>query len=465
MAQHKKIAVIGGGITGLSAAYYLHKAIEKDQLPYEVQLFEAGNRLGGKIETVHKDGFVIERGADSFLARKAPTLRLIEELNLNDYLVRNSTGQSFVLVNGKLHKIPKGSHRGVPVRLGPFWRSSLFSFKGKVRGSMDLLLKKGKMQKDQSLGHFFRNRFGNEFVDNLIEPLLAGIYSGNIDDMSLMATFPNFFDLEQEHGSLVKGLQSITPNKGKKQQIREGAFFSLKNGLGTLIDRLAEELSEKIQLNTAVDHIEKKEEGYHMLLSNGSVYKADTIVMATEHEAVPKIFSQYDFFKTFNDIPSTSTANVALAFDKSAIKRDVNGTGFVISRKSDTRITACTWTHKKWPETTPEGKVLMRCYVGKPNDQDIVNLSDEEITEIVLKDLKKIMNIKKAPEFSVITRWKKARPQYNVGHLDKIHFVQDEVKAQLPGVFLAGSSYEGVGIPDCIYQGEQAVQSVLDYLK
>lgn len=341
----------------------------------------------------------------------------------------------------------------------------MFSLRGKVRGSLDLVFKKGKVQEDQSLGYFFRKRFGNEFVDHLIEPLLAGIYSGNINDMSLMATFPHFFELEQEYGSLIKGLQSVTPNKGKKQQIREGAFFSLKNGLSVLIDGLAESLGDKIHLNTAVDHIEKKDDIYHILLSNGSVCKADTIVMATQHETIPEVFSQYNFLKTFNEIPSTSTANVVLAFDKSAIKRDIDGTGFVISRKSETSLTAVTWTHKKWPETTPKGKVLMRCYVGKPDDQEIVNLSDEELTNIVLRDLNAIMKIKKRPDFSIVTRWKKARPQYNVGHLDRIHSVQSELSKQLPGVFLAGSSYEGVGIPDCIQQGEQAVKSVLDYLK
>lgn len=460
----QQIAIIGGGISGLSAAYYLQKEIEAKQLPYRIKLFEAAERAGGKIQTVHHQGFTIERGADSFLARKEPTLRLIRSLGLESQLVRNGTGQSYVLTGGKLHKIPKGSYRGIPTRLGPFWRSSMFSFRGKLRGSMDLFLPKGKELSDQSLGYFFRRRFGNEFVENLIEPLLAGIYSGDIDQMSLMATFPQFYELEQEYGSLVKGLQATMdiPKRSPKQ--KTGAFFSLKNGLGSLIAALVSQLQGIISLATPVDHIEKKPHGYHLLLGNGDVYEAQAVIMATEHQALPKVFSQYDFFKVLNEIPSTSTANVALAFDKSAIKRDIDGTGFVISRKSDTRITACTWTHKKWPTTTPEGKVLVRCYVGKPDDQEVVELSDSELVETVMRDLNKTMRIKKEPEFSVITRWRNARPQYTVGHLDRMDAVHAGLFEHLPGVFVAGSSYAGVGIPDCIEQGEQAVEDVLQFL-
>jgi len=463
--MNRQIAIIGGGVTGLSAAYYLQREIREKQLPWTVRLFEGSGRAGGKIETIRRDGFTIERGADSFLARKEPTLKLVHALGLEDQLVRNGTGQSYVLTGGKLHKIPKGSYRGIPTRLLPYWRSSMFSLKGKLRGSMDLFLSKGKALEDQSLGHFFRRRFGNEFVENLIEPLLAGIYSGNIDEMSLMATFPNFYELVQEHGSLVKGLQQ-TMNMPKKQpKAAQGAFYSLENGLGTLIDALTDDLDGILKLNTRVDHIERKPHGYHVLLDHGEVYQADAVILATEHEALPKIFSQYDFFSVLQDMPSTSTANIALAFDKSAIKRDIDGTGFVISRKSNTRITACTWTHKKWPQTTPEGKALVRCYVGKPDDQGVVELSDDELTEIVLKDLNQTMRIKKDPEFAVITRWRKSRPQYTVGHLQRMSRIQSGLEAELPGVFLAGSSYAGVGIPDCIAQGEKAVSDVLQHLQ
>ncbi|GGJ92101.1 protoporphyrinogen oxidase [Lentibacillus kapialis] len=467
MNNMKKILIAGGGITGLSAAYYLQKEINEKDLPYEVKLVEAGNRLGGKIKTTRRNGFVIEQGPDSFLSRKQPGIKLVRELGLSDQLVRNGTGQSYVLVHNKLHKIPKGSYMGVPVNVRPFLSSGIFSATGKLRAGMDLVLSKGKTG-DQSLGGFFRRRFGNELVENLIEPLLSGIYAGDLDDMSIMATFPNFYQLEQKHRSLLKGLQKTMPDKksqGKSTGKKQGMFYSFENGMETLVESLEETLGDIVSLGAGIDHVEKKEHGYHVLLSNGEVYKADAVVMATPHDTLPKLFSQYDIFDELRDIPATSVANVTMAFDASAIKQDIDGTGFVVSRNSDFRITACTWTHKKWPNAAPEGKALVRCYVGGRSDQSVVDLSDDEITDIVQNDLSKTMSITAEPEFSVISRWKNAMPQYAVGHTERIANVRQNMQQKLPGIFLAGSSYEGVGIPDCISQGEKAVADVLAYLR
>ncbi|GGB51744.1 protoporphyrinogen oxidase [Virgibacillus dakarensis] len=465
MGEKKQIVIVGGGITGLTAAYYLQKEIKANQLPYDVKLVEASHRLGGKVKTYRRDGFTIEQGPDSFLERKKPAVKLIKNLGLRDQLVRNGTGQSYILVGNKLHKMPSGSFMGIPTQVRPFLFSGIFSLKGKVRAGFDLALPKGKQQTDQSLGGFFRHRFGNELVENLIEPLLSGIYAGDIDQMSLMATFPNFYQVEQKYGSLIKGLSETMPKPAKKKKKKPGMFLSFAGGLQVLIDALETQLGDTVLLNTAVDHIEKKDHGYHVLLDSGEVYKADAVVIATPHYTVPKMFSQYDFFTTFNEIPATSVANVALAFDQSAIKKDIDGTGFVVSRNSDFRITACTWTHKKWPATTPDGKVLLRCYVGRPDDQSVVDLSDEEIVDIVLNDLNKTMDITQKPEFCVVSRWKNAMPQYTVGHLERIAKVRGEVSNRLPGLFLTGSSYEGIGLPDCIKQGEKAVAEVLAFLR
>ncbi|MFS0671948.1 protoporphyrinogen oxidase [Ornithinibacillus sp. 179-J 7C1 HS] len=460
------IVIIGGGITGLSAAYYLQKEIKEKNLPYLIRLVEASGRLGGKIHTYKRDGFVIERGADSMIARKKPGVKLVEELGLKDEMIRNGTGQSFILVQNKLHKMPKGAFMGVPKLIGPFLRTGLVSTTGKVRALLDLIKSKGPEQSDQSLGSFMRRRFGDELVDNEIEPLLSGIYSGDIDEMSLMATFPNFYQLEQKYGSLIKGLKASIPNPPKSTQKAPGAFFSFNGGLETLVNKLIEKLdNEVVQLESAVDHIEKKESGYHVLLTTGEVIKAVSVIATTPHQTLSKMFSKYDFFRVFNDVPSSSVANVAMAFDHSAIKEDIDGTGFVVSRNSDFRITACTWTHKKWPSSTPKGKALIRCYVGRPSDQEVVDLPDNELVELVLKDLNKTMNITAKPEFSVISRWKNVMPQYTVGHLERIEKVREEVKEHLPGVYFVGSSFEGVGIPDCIDQGEKAVLQVIEFLK
>lgn len=463
----KNILVIGGGITGLSAAYYLKKEIESKKLPYNIKLVEASSRLGGKIKTVKKEGFTIERGPDSFLSRKPATLNLIKSLGMENQLISNSTGQSYVLVNEKLHKIPVGSFMGIPIHMKPFLLSGLFSPAGKIRAGFDKMKKKSEPKKDQSLGLFFRNRFGDELVENLIEPLLGGIYSGDLDKMSLMATFPDFYELEQEYGSLIKGLQATKPKplSKKERKNRPGVFYALTNGFESLVDELSKQFDEgEITLNCAVDHIEKKREHYNVLLQDGTVYQADSIIVATPHNTLPKIFSQYSFFDHFKEMPQTSVANVALAFDKKAIRKDLDGTGYVVSRNSNFRITACTWTHKKWAHAAPSDKILLRSYVGRPDDQEVVDLTDEEITNVVLKDLNKTMKITEKPLFTVVTRFKNMMPQYTVGHRERMRETKAEMNASLPGVYIAGSSYEGVAVPDCILQGEKAVGSALEFL-
>ncbi|WP_249870157.1 protoporphyrinogen oxidase [Oceanobacillus saliphilus] len=463
----KKIVIVGGGITGLSAAYNLQKQISEKNLPFEVKLVEASSHLGGRIKSIKRDGFTIDLGPDSLLARKPAAVKLVEELGLSDQTVRNGTGQSYMLVKNKLHKMPKGTFMGVPKEIRPLLASNVFSSKGKLRALMDLVLPKSKVEGDQSLGMFMRRRFGNDLVDNQIDPLLSGIHSGDIDKMSLKAIYPMFHQVEQKHGSLIKGLQKTLPkapkqSKGKKA---ESLFFSFEDGMETLVKGLVEKLDDKIiSMNTAVDHIEKKEHGYHLLLSDGKVYKADAVIMAVPHTAVPGMLTQYDFLNKLDEIPATSTANVVMAFDQADIKRDIDGTGFLVSRSSNYRITACTWTHRKWPTTTPEGKALFRCYVGRPDDQEIVDLSDEEITDIVLKDMNKTMKIKAKPEFSIITRFKDARPQYHVGHLELVSEVRADASRELPGLFLTGSSYDGVGIPDCIEHGQKSATEVIAFL-
>lgn len=460
----KTILIIGGGITGLSAAYYVQENIKTNELPFQLRLVEANDRLGGKIETVYKNGFTIERGPDSFLARKTPAVKLIEKLGLQDSLVRNATGQSYILVGKKLHKIPQGSFMGIPTEVKPFLFSSLFSVKGKFRAGMDYVIPKGKKINDQSLGHFFRRRFGDELVEHLIEPLLSGIYSGDIDEMSLMATFPNFYHLEQKYGSVIKGLKKAMPKQPRTKKPSQGIFMALKDGFQSLIDGLEKELKDVISTGLAVDHIEKKDKNYHVLLSDGTVYKADAVIVATPHKTLTKMFSQYDEFKIVEEIPNTSVTNVALAFDQSQIKDKMEGTGFVVSRNSDVRITATTWTERKWPHTAPEGKVLLRSYVGGPHDPDAVHLSDDELIEIVLSDLRKIVKINGEPEFSIVSRFKDAMPQYVVGHKERMKKINEFIDHELKGVTIAGSSYTGVGVPDCIEAGEKVAKKSIEFL-
>jgi oxygen-dependent protoporphyrinogen oxidase len=464
----KSVAIIGGGITGLATAYYLQKEAKEKGFPISVRLIEASHRLGGVIETVKKDGFVIEKGPDSILERKKSALQLIEEVGLKDKVVSNTAGKSYILVNGKLHSIPEGSFMGIPTKVSPFVFSGLFSPLGKLRAAGDFVLPKGKEQKDQSLGAFFRRRLGDEVVENLIEPLLSGIYAGDIDQLSLMSLFPNFYNIEQQHRSLVLGLNRTMPTppkKVQKQSDKKGMFISLTTGLEELVLQVEKRLVEGTVLKgVSVNKVSRETDGYSLFLSNGKVEKADSVVMAVDHNHAQKMLSDYAFMDVFKLMSSTSVANVAMAFPKSAIRQDIEGSGFVVSRNSDYRITACTWTHKKWQGTTPEDMALLRCYVGKPDDQEIVSMTDEEIISIALNDLNKTMNITSKPLFHVVTRWKKTMPQYTVGHKERIQNVKESLSKELPGLFLAGSSFEGVGIPDCIDQGHAAVKKVIEFL-
>ena len=462
----KKVVIVGGGITGLSAAYYLNKKIKAEQLPYEVKLLEASDRLGGKIHTVQHHGFTIEKGADSFLARKEPGMRLVRSLGLQDQIIRNQTGQAYVLLKDKLHPIPAGSYMGIPVREEPFLATNLVSEVGKKRALKEIELAQKDQNADQSLGTFLRRRFGDELIEHLLEPLLSGIYSSDIDQMSLMATFPNFYQLEQEYGSLLKGLRETLPSGQASTGSKHGQFVSFKNGLITMIEALEKELGKDIyDLQAKLENITCSEKGYLLQVKNGDQYKADALIMTIPHKKLATLFPRSAFSQTLDEIPVTSVANVVFGFDEKTLQTDLQGTGFVVSRNSDFRMTACTWTHKKWPETTPDGKVLLRAYIGKPTDQGIVDLSDDEIINIVLKELNQILRLPAKPAFSIVTRWKSAMPQYTVGHKDRLNQIQKEITEHLPGVFLAGSSYGGVGIPDCIGQGENAVEAVEKFLK
>ncbi|WP_313800577.1 protoporphyrinogen oxidase [Cytobacillus sp.] len=465
--EQKKVIIIGGGITGLATAYYLQKEAREKGLSLDVKLVEATQRLGGKIQTVVKDGFVIERGPDSFLARKQSAARLAKEVGMENELIRNTAGKSFVLARERLHPMPGGSIMGIPTQIAPFITTGLFSFPGKIRAAADFVLPRSNARKDQALGEFFRRRLGDEVVENLIEPLLSGIYAGDIDQLSLMSTFPQFYQVEQKYRSLILGMKKSTPSQPKStgEKKDKGMFLTFKTGLQSFIDAIEEKLEPSSVLKgVRVVGIDKNEDEYELELENGEVLTADSVVLSVPHHITPSLFKHHRLFDAFKEMPSTSVATVALAFPKEAIEKDIEGTGFVVSRNSDYTITACTWTHKKWPHAAPDGKVLLRCYVGRPGDEAVVDVTDDEMVNIVLNDLNKTMNITMAPDFAVVSRWKDSMPQYTVGHKERIDNVMNELTAELSGVYVAGSSYDGLGMPDCIDQGENAVQQVLSFL-
>lgn len=469
----KRIAVIGGGITGLSAAFYLKKEIEANQLDAEYVLYEASGQLGGKIQTVKRDGFTIEQGPDSFLARKKSASVLAKETGIEDKLIRNSSGQSYILFNDKLYPMPGGAILGIPTKWGPFLQTKLFSPAGKIRAAGDLVRPRVTQEgEDIALGEFFRKRLGNEVVDRLIDPLLSGIYAGDLDKLSMQATFPHFQQLEEKYRSLVLGMKSsiakqgAQPQKNTKGKKAPGMFLSFKGGLQTLVDAVEKHLdTDSVKKNAVLSSINKLDGGYLLKFQDGSEDRVDNVIMATPHNITYDLLKDRADISYLNEMPSTSVATVVLAFPESSLKKDIDGAGFVVSRASDYSITACTWTHRKWEKSAPEGYALLRGYVGRAGDEEIVYKSDEEIVDAVLKDLSHIMEIDGKPEFHLIKRWKKSMPQYEVGHLKKLEDVYKSVEAELPGLLITGASFGGIGIPDCIDQGKAAAEKILSEAK
>lgn len=456
----KTIAIIGGGITGLVSAYHLQKKLNQEGLSHKVLLIEADPRLGGKINTIIRDGFIIERGPDSFPAQNSSVVRLAREVGMEEQLVSVKDGNLSVLVRDTLYPLPKGSLIGIPMQMAPFLKTQSVSLFGKLRAVADLVLPRSKGMKDQSFGAFIRRRLGDEVFENLTEPVLSNTYAGDLDGLSLMSTFPEFYETEQKHRSLILGLRK---NSVSKQGVSISDRQTFKGGMQSFTDAIEAKMDPStILTGVRVQEIDKVNDGYVIHLNNNSTVEATSIIVAAPHQASYNMFSNYPFFKILKEMSAISVATVSLAFDAAAFNNELGGTGFVVSRNSDYTVTSCSYTHKKWPHMAPAGKVLIRCYIGRSGDETVVDLSDEEIKKIVLEDLNKTMSITKEPDFSLVSRWKKTMPQYTVGHKQKLDQLKSIIGTKLPGVFLAGSSYDGFSLPDCIDQADKVVKEVIE---
>ncbi len=455
----KRVAIVGAGITGLSAMHYLLK----DSTDLTVDLYEASDRAGGKVNTHIRDGYTIELGPESYLARKEVMTELAEEVGLSDTLVRNQTGQAYIYAKNKLSPVPKGTMLGVPMELSPLLTTDLVSWTGKLRAGLDFLKPAMPLYKDISVGEFFRARFGNDLLEHMIEPLLAGVYGTDIDKLSLMSTYPNFKETEQEYGSLMKGLMAEKKDKPKAPKTKTGAFLQFKDGLQSFIDRLVNENEKRggqIHFNFDVTAIEKTADGYE-LTADGGTHHYDEVIVTAPHFQYKRWFKDKEF-EYFKHMEATSVATVVMAFDAEQVKNTIEGTGFVISRNMDTSITACTWTNKKWEHSTPEGKALLRAYVGRPGDFIIHEKSDEDIVRLAREDLDKIMDLDGEPEFTIVTRMMNAMPNYFVGHKYIIDEIQEYAAENYPGLHLIGASHYAVGLPDCVQTAKNTAEKILD---
>jgi oxygen-dependent protoporphyrinogen oxidase len=465
--------IIGGGITGLTAAYYLQKLLKQDGSNARISVVERSGSFGGKIHTLERDGFIIEKGPDSFLARKRPIIDLTRELGLENELRGQNpkAKKTYILHHGKLHPMPQGLFLGIPTEWTPFMKTGLISPLGKVRAAMDTVLPKRKDNSDESLGHFLERRLGKEVLERIAEPLLAGIYAGDTHALSLQATFPQFKEMEQNRRSLILGMMA-NKNKAKDESrdlppaAQNSIFLTYKKGLQTLVNALVQALDDAdLRTCESVKAIHRLQNRVEVVFEDGHSEIVDGVILTAPAYQAARLLAHLPASEKLKKINYISVANVIMAFDLKDIPITMDGSGFLIPRKEARTITACTWTSAKWLHTAPEGKALLRCYIGRSGEQDWVNWDDQELVRRVRKDIAQLMGINAEPQFTEITRMPHSMPQYPIDHLDLVAEFRRRLAEDMPGVYITGAGFHGVGIPDCIRQGKEASQKLTRYLQ
>jgi protoporphyrinogen/coproporphyrinogen III oxidase len=472
-----RIVVVGGGIAGLSAAYYAQKNIPDAH----VTLIESASQWGGKITTdrvAFDDGqFIIEGGPDTFLASKPWGVALCKELGLGERLhgTNQNKKNTYVLNKGRLLPLPEGLAMMIPSDVPSILRSRLISWFGKTRMGLDFLLPaknvnpdKTGASSDESLGSFVSRRLGREAYENLIEPLMSGIYAGDGDQLSLASTFPYLRDLEIKHGSLARGAIEMRKKmnaNGQKIQGSRSAFLTPTTGLAEIVEALVERLKSKVdlRLNTRVTSITRNlERGTWSVILDAETLDADGVILATPAYVSGRLLASFapELGSTLQSIPYASTATVSLAYRLSNVPRELDGYGYVIPRREGRKALACTWTSTKFPHRAPEGYALIRVFVGRAG-QDIP-WDEGELLDVAKEESKLTLGITAEPLISRVFLWDKAMPQYNLGHPEILKRI-DIALEKHPGLALAGNGYRGIGIPDCIHSGELAVERVLKF--
>ena len=470
----KHVIVVGGGIAGLSAAYYACKK----SADIQVTLLEAGDCWGGKITTdrVPFEGgdFIIEGGPDTFLATKPWGVALCEKLGLADRLHGTNPHQknTYVLHKNKLQPLPDGLAMMIPTNIPSILKSQLVSWPGKVRMGLDFLLPAQNGKHDESLGQFVSRRLGREAYENLIEPLMSGIYAGDGDQLSLRSTFPYLHDLEHKYGSLARGALQMRQQMAARGQSAQGsrsAFLTPTTGLAEIVEKLVESLrlnNADLRLNAPVKTVQwENGKTWIVELETGEVLRADSVILATPAPVTGSLLASFDpqLASVLESIHYASTATVTLAYRQGDISRPLDGYGYVIPRREGRRALACTWTSTKFPHRAPEGYALIRVFVGRAGQESDIPWDESGLLDLAQEELKLTLGITAEPLVSRVFIWERAMPQYNLGHPEKLAQI-DAALEKYPGLALAGNGYRGIGIPDCIHSGEVAVEKILSFL-
>ena len=456
----KRIAVIGGGISGLAAA---HRLVELGVPSSQITLIEAGARLGGTLETKHRDGFLLERGPDSFISEKPEAVALAKRLGLESRLIEtnNQHRRSFIVRNGRLRAVPEGFQLLAPSRVWPFITTDIFSLTGKLRIAAELLLPRQNGREDESLASFVRRRLGREALERMAQPMVGGIYTADPETLSLRATLPRFLDMERKHRSLILAMMRQGQKAGTSGA-RYSLFLSFDRGMEVLVDALAD-VAPNVRLKTRIEEISFDSRTWRLRADSGESFEADAVCLAVPAYTAAKLLEYINprLASQLNAIKYASTATINLAYPRAAIGHRLNGFGFVVPFIEKRSLIACTFSSVKFAERAPEEHVLLRAFAGGALQPEIFALEDLEPR--IEADLRELLGINQKPIFTETARWERSMPQYEVGHLDRVKAIEDAIR-ELPGLVLAGNSYRGAGIPDCVRSGETAADEIFNYL-
>lgn len=458
-----RVCVIGGGISGLTAAYRLQ------QLGAEVELLEGASRGGGLLGTERVDDCVVETGPDSILTEKPWALSLAQELGLHDEIIATRRGQrgAFLVHRGKLQPIPAGFSLIAPADLGALARSPILSLQGKLRAACELVVPRGPAgQDDESLQSFVVRRLGRELFDNMAQPLAGGIYGADPSKLSLRATMPRFLDYERDYGSVIRGvrLKQLEAKNGDAQATsgaRYGLFAAFRGGMQAFIDALERQLGARLMTRRTVTSIEGDERGYRVEVQ-GSFKGYDAVVVAVPSHVAARMLASFDpaLSAELAEIEYASAATVTLRWKRSAIPHSLNAFGFVVPVVEHRGIIASTWASVKYEGRAPDDTALIRVFIGGHRGQHLVEYDDKELVALARRELEALLGVRAAPDWTMVRRYVRAMPQYHLGHLARVARIARLEQAHARFA-LAGNAYRGVGIPDAVKSGEDAAQRII----